>query len=120
MTKIIITPDLVGDYISMKEKPVMTISKNNIVFGKSAKIKLSLKKDSCFTIQFEDGKLYYSDAPTGFKVNESGKGKIIAAQCSGIGDFIKEKANIKSTSDKLLFEIGEFKEGRRELKLLLK
>lgn len=119
MTKIIITPDVVGDYVSMKEKPVLTISKNSIVFGKSAKINLSLKKDSSFTLQIEDGRLYYSDAPSGFKVNESGRGKIIAAQCMGIGTFIKEKVNIKTASDKMLFEIGEFIEGRRELKLLV-
>ena len=119
MSKIIITPDVVSDYISLKEKPVVTFHQTGIVFNKSAKVGLALKKDGAFNLQLEDGKLFYSDATSGFKLNESGRGKVVASQCKGILNFFIEKLSLKNNPKQLRFEIGEFTEGRRELKLLV-
>lgn len=119
MTKIIITPDVVSDYISLKEKPIATFYSTGITFNKSAKVNLALKQDCCFTLMYEDGRLYYSDSTSGFKLQESGRGKIVTAQAKGILHFIADKMNIKNKPKQLKFELGQFKEGWRELKLFV-
>ncbi|MFZ4413204.1 MAG: hypothetical protein ACOYOV_08995 [Bacteroidales bacterium] len=118
MTKIIITPAFVNDYKTAKDPSILTITRTGIFFSKSAGILLALKDKSAFVLEYEDGKIYYADASHGFTVvSESGKHKLCKAYSSTLLEYLKD--SYKSKDAKIFkYELGEFLEGRRELKLI--
>jgi len=113
--KLEITPASLKQHAAENNPPTITMSKVNIAFSYSATKLLSLKNDDRFTLEFEDGSVYYKESDTGFKVYESGKAKVMVASAPGIGNYFNKLFKTDKPSHKFL--ISELKLGRRLLSI---
>ena len=115
MKEITLTPEVLSAFVEKDTPSTVTVSNHGFNFNKSAAIKLALKPKQQFLIAFYDGKIFYSDVPSGgFNIGSPiGKAGLLSASASKVKMFFEKQLNLKAKNFK--FEIGEFKEGRREL-----
>ncbi|MCX6232646.1 MAG: hypothetical protein NTZ33_14005 [Bacteroidetes bacterium] len=118
MTNITLTPDVLTDFLQKDMPAQVTVGLHGFLFNKAAEKLLALKPEATFSIIFEDGKIFYTDVPKGgFKVGKpSGRHNLLMAAAHKVKSFflLQLKKEIKI----LRFEIGDMKEGKRELTLV--
>lgn len=120
MKTTLITPEFVRENFGPQENPIISISKMNIYFNRTATKLLALKKGDTFQFEIqEDGKtrLFYKDSPSGFKIttiSEKGLAQLINKEYAMPLHTCLNKY-FKSAGKSFRFELGEFKDGRREL-----
>jgi len=118
MTDIILTPVTLTEFIEANNPPQVTIGSQGFLFNKAAEVKLALKPEATFQIIFEEGKIFYTDVPKGgFKISKpSGRHQLLMAPAYKVKVFFLNQ--LKKEVKNLRFEFGDFKDGRRELKLI--
>lgn len=121
--KIVITPEKALEFSQRGKPAILTISEKSITFNTPAAKLLGLSEEYSFSLEFEDGILYYCDKPivtneSKFKIVATGKHLIFTAYAIGISGYLDTflKRGLKT----FRFHIGEFKEGRRRLELIEK
>lgn len=118
MIEIMLTPETLTAHLQSDIPPQLIVLNKGFMFNKAAEVKLALKPQVKFAIVFEEGKIYYSEgAKDGFIIgNPSGRHKLLFANAHKLILFFDKQ--FKKKEKRYTFEIGEFKEGRRELKLI--
>lgn len=118
MQNITLTPDTLTDFLQKDMPAQVTVGINGFLFNKAAEVRLALKPEATFSIIFEDGKIFYTDVPKGgFKIGKpSGKHNLLMATAYKVKSLflLQLKKDIKI----LRFEIGDIKDGKRELTLV--
>lgn len=115
MSTITLTPKEVEPFYLLGKKATVTISKSMISFSASTAHRLALKKGSKFTLEIENGKLFYKDSAdeNSFAVKNETRQGGLNAYAKGILPAIAKYLNLNSDTQK--FELGLFKEGKWEL-----
>lgn len=117
MEKIIITPDVIKDFLIDEIDPTLTVCRNGFAFNNSAAKILALKEKSNFVIEVEDNKFFYKDVTKeGFQISKVGNPGHMKAPSYKANFYFSKLLKLENKS--ITFKIGEFKEGRRELKLI--
>lgn len=117
MSKIVITPELVKESISLRLVPTVSFMHRKISFNAGAVRMLGLKNGSCFLLEIEDDKLYYRDtAQPGFKINSMVQATSALTSNNAVLSFLKQQGMAEKTDTYKRFLIdGEIKNGRRLL-----
>lgn len=114
--KIEITPKAVELFNEEGKPAIMTVGNKGITFNKVAERQLSLKPNSTFLLEFEDGIFSYKESTEGFTVHLTGKYQLPSSTIQNCAKYIDKF--FKKSFNTFRFEIGEFKEGRRKLTLM--
>ncbi len=114
MEKIKLTPENITVQAKERNFPRIRIDKVGIYFNKKAVQLLAIQNSSKFSLEIENGKLYYKEEVTsGFEIKQ------FPNHSWGVSSMGFMKAMIKygilKESKTIFFEIGIIKDGRREL-----
>jgi hypothetical protein len=113
-----LNPESLKKYRIRKQKPILTITRDYIIFNNGACFSLALKKGDQFVFDFECPNLFYRDVGSkGFTISRAFKGdRGLCCPAKGFDLIISELTG--KNCKYFAFEIGEFKEGRRKLTLI--
>jgi hypothetical protein len=115
MKELIITPELATEAETRNKPAMCIISKMNVSFNMAATKRLVLKEGTMFQIILKDNKIFYKDvAASGFLIRTvNNKGANLINR--GMHTVLCE--NYQKYDKSFRFEIGEFKDGMRELSM---
>ena len=114
MKDLIITPDLAAEAEYRNKPALLIISKMNVALNVSASKRLALKPGAQFQLILKDGRLFYKDAISGgFQIKTvNNKGSFLINK--GLHPLLCE--SYKHSDKSFRFQLGDFKDGLRELK----
>jgi len=113
MNEVIITPEMAIEAETRNKPAMIIISKMNVSFNIPATKRLALKPGAMFLIVLKDRKVYYKDAASsGFEIKTvNNKGSFLLNR--GLHVVLCEQ--FQKSEKSFRFDIGEFKDGLREL-----
>ncbi len=119
MTKITITNKLLETHMESLKPAFININNKGIYFNPSAAKLLSLKADSKFVLEVEDGKIYYADSASNAEslTVKTELRNALYAPASNIKNFLTKYISIPNAEKLVRYNIGEIKDGRRLLAL---
>lgn len=115
--KTVITPQFLAPYDN--NNLVMQVSHSRISFTKTLTTMLDLKQGSRFVLEEESNKLFYRDimsSAPGFQIQQVNAKGGAMTKSHGFKKYLEKL--LKKQQWNFRFEVGEFKEGRRELTLI--